>query len=108
MTFETFDQFDEDTRPDQKETMTKTNTMTNTFREHLQFMTIIMIWKAFANLAMFPQGCTGREVLQFCSDENSETSILLPALCDNLACLIFKKKQEICRTLMLLNALWTN
>ena len=54
MIFETFYQSDEDTRPDQKETMTKINTMTNTFREHLQFMTIIMIWKAFANLAMFP------------------------------------------------------
>ena len=39
MTFETFDQSDEETRPDQKKTITKTNTKTktvadtNTFRE---------------------------------------------------------------------------
>ena len=42
MTFGTFDQSDEGTCPDQKNTMPKTNTktktitMTNTFREHLQ------------------------------------------------------------------------
>ena len=42
MTFETFDQSDEETWPDPKKTMTKTNTKTktmkktNTFREHLQ------------------------------------------------------------------------
>ena len=47
MTFETFDQSDEETRPDHKKmtniktktmkkTMTKTMTKTNTFREHLQ------------------------------------------------------------------------
>ena len=42
MTFETFDQSDEETGPDQKTAMTKTNTKkktmtkTNTFREHLQ------------------------------------------------------------------------
>ena len=42
MTFETFDQGDKETSPDQKKAMTKTNTKTdtmtktNTFREHLQ------------------------------------------------------------------------
>ena len=40
MTFDTFDQSDKATWPDQKTTMTKTNTKTitktNTFREHLQ------------------------------------------------------------------------
>ena len=38
MTFETFDQSDEETWPDQKKTITKTKTMTmkNTFIEHLQ------------------------------------------------------------------------
>ena len=40
MTFETFDQRDEETLPDQKKAMTKTKTKTmtktNTFREHLQ------------------------------------------------------------------------
>ena len=40
MTFETFDQSDEETFPAQKKTMTKTNTKkktkTITFREHLQ------------------------------------------------------------------------
>ena len=38
MTFETFDQGDEETRPVKKNSMTKTNTKTKTktFREHLQ------------------------------------------------------------------------
>ena len=42
MTFETFDEGDDETLPDQQKTMTKTNTMsktntmTNTFREHPQ------------------------------------------------------------------------
>ena len=44
MSFKTFDQSDEETRPDQKKTMTKTNThtttktmtKTNTFRDYLQ------------------------------------------------------------------------
>ena len=36
MTFETFDQSDEGTGPDQQKTMTKTMTMTNTFMKHPQ------------------------------------------------------------------------
>ena len=44
MTFETFDQSDEETRPDQKKTMTKTKTKTmtktNTFRELHQRATL--------------------------------------------------------------------
>ena len=48
MTFETFEQGDEETWPDQNRTMAKTNTKkktmtkTNTFREHLQGAILVM------------------------------------------------------------------